>query len=60
MSRRDRELAEQEQRRGDRIVARIREISARPDSPLYEALPRFRAAAQDAYGNAARHGEQPR
>lgn len=53
-------FAAEEQARGDGLVRRIAEISVQPGSASHEVLPLYQQAAQDAYGNAARHGEQPR
>lgn len=52
-------FAAEEQQRGDNLAARIVQIQADPGSAQNDVLPLFKAAAQNAYGNAATHSPQP-
>lgn len=60
MSARYPHLPAEEQQRGDNLTARIAEIKAEPANPSNGSLPLYRAAARNAYSNAARHTEQPK
>lgn len=52
-------LAQEEQQRGDNLVARIAAVVSDPASSTHGSLGLYQAAAQNAYGNAAKYGEQP-
>lgn len=53
-------FAADEQARGEGLATRIEEISSDPSNPSNGSLSYYQQAAQEAFGNAAEYGEQPK
>ena len=52
-------LAAEEQQRGDNLAQFISNFAADHSTAAHDSLPLYQQAVQDAYGNAAKYGEQP-
>jgi len=52
-------FAAEEENRGNNLVRFINNVVSEPSNGLNSVLPLYQAAVQDAYGNAAKHTEQP-
>lgn len=52
-------LAAEEQQRGDNLARFIDNVASDPGTAAHDSLHLYQQAAQNAYSNAARYGEQP-